>query len=66
MNNILTPAAPPAEEFRDAKAAVARLEELYTQATEFLCRHFVETMASGAPGARVRAFYPQVAFSTSS
>ncbi|WP_375229307.1 AMP nucleosidase [Roseobacter sp. S98] len=66
MNDILTPAALPAEEFRDAKAAVARLEELYTQATEFLCRHFVETMASGAPGARVRAFYPQVAFSTSS
>ncbi|WP_300033315.1 AMP nucleosidase [uncultured Roseobacter sp.] len=66
MTELLTPAAPAAEEFLDAKAAVARLEELYTQATEFLCSHFVSAMEKGAPETRVRAYYPQVAFSTSS
>ncbi|WP_299780386.1 AMP nucleosidase [uncultured Roseobacter sp.] len=65
MTDILTPDAPEAEEFLDAKAAVARLEELYTQATGFLCTHFVKAMADGAPDGRVRAFYPQVLFKTS-
>ncbi|MEM9636433.1 MAG: AMP nucleosidase [Pseudomonadota bacterium] len=65
MTDILTPDAPEAEEFLDAKAAVARLEELYTQATDFLCTHFVKAMAEGAPAGRIRAFYPQVLFKTS-
>ncbi|WP_227271186.1 AMP nucleosidase [Roseobacter weihaiensis] len=66
MTVILTPDAPAAEEFHDAAAAVARLEALYTQATGFLCDHFVKAMAEGAPDGRVRAFYPQVLFKTSS
>ncbi|WP_298969195.1 AMP nucleosidase [uncultured Roseobacter sp.] len=66
MTDILTPDAPAAEEFLDAKAAVARLEALYTQATEFLCSHFMKAMSDGAPAARIRAFYPEVLFKTSS
>jgi AMP nucleosidase len=66
MNDILTPEAPETEEFHDAAAAVARLEALYAQATGFLCDHFRRAMIEGAPEARVRAFYPQVLFETSS
>ncbi len=65
MTDILTPAAPAAEAFTDAKAAVARLEELYEQATEFLCAHFSKAMSAGAPEGRIRAFYPEVLFKTS-
>ncbi|WP_295313565.1 AMP nucleosidase [Roseobacter sp.] len=66
MSDILTPQSAAPEAFDDAKAAVARLEELYAQATEFLCEHFMEAMANGAPSGRVRAFYPQVSLTTSS
>lgn len=66
MTDILTPDAPATEEFHNAPAAVERLEALYTQATGFLCDHFVKSMAQGAPNGRVRAFYPQVLFKTSS
>ncbi len=66
MTDILTPNVPPPELFQDAAKAVARLEELYTQATKFLCDHFVEAIAHGAPALRIRAFYPQVMFETSS
>ncbi|ABG30304.1 AMP nucleosidase [Roseobacter denitrificans] len=66
MSAIITPDSPAAEVFHDAVAAVARLEELYTQATAFLCTHFAQAMRDGAPDCRVRAFYPQVEFETSS
>ncbi|MDW3223481.1 MAG: AMP nucleosidase [Paracoccaceae bacterium] len=66
MTNINTPNAPATEQFHDAKAAVARLEELYTQATQFLCKHFIEALSHGAPDERIRAFYPEVLFKTSS
>ncbi len=66
MNNILTPDAPETEAFHDAAAAVAHLEELYAQATNFLCTHFTHAMAKGAPASRVRAFYPQILLETSS
>ncbi|MBW4707050.1 AMP nucleosidase [Roseobacter sp. YSTF-M11] len=65
MTNIQTPDVPATEEFHDAKAAVARLEQLYAQATEFLCKHFITAMQDGAPASRVRAFYPEVLFKTS-
>ncbi|MCV3269832.1 AMP nucleosidase [Roseobacter sinensis] len=65
MTKILTPDARPAEDFMDAEAAVARLEELYAQATEFLCAHFSTAMSEGAPQSRIRAFYPEVMFKTS-
>ena len=66
MTDILTPQAPAPEFFDDAAKAVARLEELYAQATEFLCKHFSKALLDGAPEQRVRAFYPQVMFETSS
>lgn len=66
MTDTLTPDVPANEQFRDAEAAVARLEELYATATQFLCEHFSKAMAQGAPSGRVRAFYPQVLFETSS
>ncbi len=66
MSETITPDSPAAEVFHDAAAAVARLEELYTQATGFLCTHFAQAMREGAPACRVRAFYPQVEFETSS
>jgi AMP nucleosidase len=65
MTDMLTPDAPGPELFHDAKAAVARLEELYRQATGFLCTHFSKALSDGAPNARVRAYYPQVMFETS-
>jgi len=65
MSDILTPDAPAPELFDDAAAAVDRLELLYTQATDHLRAHFRRAMAEGAPAARVRAFYPQVLFETS-
>ena len=66
MTDILTPDTPQPELFHDAKAAVARLEELYTQATEFLCAEFSKALTDGAPSGRVRAYYPAILFETSS
>ena len=48
------------ESFTDAKAAVARLEELYAEATKFLVQHFSQTVTKGRPGMRIRAFYPEI------
>lgn len=66
MTDILTPDAQQPELFDNAEDAVARLQELYTQASGFLRTHFARAMAEGAPDCRVRAFYPQVLFETSS
>ena len=66
MKDILTPDAPQPELFDNADAAVARLEELYAQASGFLRTHFARAMTEGAPDSRVRAFYPEVLFETSS
>ncbi len=62
----LTPDLPAPETFTDAEAAVARLEQLYADATAFLREKFGETLASGRPGKRFRAFYPEIRFSTTS
>ena len=53
-----------AADFTDAGAAVERLEVLYRSATEGLCRRFAEVMRSGAPGHRIRAYYPEIRFTT--
>ncbi len=66
MTDILTPEAPQSALFDNADDAVDRLEELYAQASDFLRAHFARAMAEGAPDSRVRAFYPQVLFETSS
>ncbi|WP_171206530.1 AMP nucleosidase [Ruegeria sp. HKCCA0235A] len=65
MTTLLTPQAPAPEQFTDPAAAVARLEELYVQATDFLCDSFADAMENGAPAARFRAYYPEIRIKTS-
>jgi len=52
-------------EFHDAIAAVARLRDLYDDAVQFLSREFQHAMEHGAPEGRIRAFYPEIRFTTS-
>lgn len=66
MTIIRTPDASKPEQFTDPAAAVARLEELYEQATEFLCDGFADAIQNGAPNARIRAYYPEIRIQTSS
>ncbi len=63
---ILTPDTPHAEAFTDATAAVDRLTELYTAATTFLRERFTAAMEIAPEPSRIRAFYPEVRFTTSS
>ena len=62
----LTPDNPSAEAFTDATEAVDRLTELYSQAVDFLRTQFTTAMADTPPDNRIRAFYPEVRFTTSS
>ena len=55
-----------ARDFTDATAAVAWLEQLYTSATTALCARFAQVMQDGAPGHRIRAFYPEIRITTDS
>jgi AMP nucleosidase len=57
-------AAPQA--FTDAAEAVSRLEQLYSEATEFLSRHFSAAVTAGKPGRRIRAYYPEIRLTVSS
>ncbi|WP_299989320.1 AMP nucleosidase [uncultured Ruegeria sp.] len=66
MTTIRTPDVPNPEKFTDPQAAVARLEELYTQATKFLCDQFTIALKNGTPTERYRAFYPEIRIRTSS
>ncbi|MGB7317613.1 MAG: AMP nucleosidase [Planktotalea sp.] len=66
QTTIVTPEAPHPQAFRDPKAAVAQLIKLYEQATSFLCARFTQTMQSGHPGHRYRAFYPEIRITTTS
>jgi len=62
--NVLSPKYWPTEAFTDAKAAVARLEDIYRRNTSFLRERF-EAFAAGEPLAeRVRATYPFVRLTT--
>ncbi|AUH35211.1 AMP nucleosidase [Paracoccus tegillarcae] len=63
---VETPATASREQFTDPKAAVARLEEVYRDGTDFLSGHFVRTLAGEPPKARYRAYYPEVRLSTTS
>ncbi|SMH46985.1 AMP nucleosidase [Maritimibacter sp. HL-12] len=64
---IVTHDVPAPESFTDAFAAVARLEELYNAACDFLVRSFSEQATSAlAPDTRFRAFYPEVRLHTTS
>lgn len=63
---IRTPDVPAHESFMDAKSAVARLQTLYATAAKFLCDNFNEAITNGQPDARIRAFYPEIRFTTTS
>ena len=62
----LTPKERPHQSIKSAPEAVALLRRLYDEASDFLNEHFTAAMANGAPDGRVRAFYPEVRFTTSS
>lgn len=64
--SIVTPKSKHPEAFRDAKAAVAQLIELYDDATHFLCNAFNKAMKEGHPGHRYRAYYPEIRVTTTS
>ncbi|WP_370399548.1 AMP nucleosidase [Sulfitobacter sp. JB4-11] len=66
MTRIQTPDTPAAESFDDPTAAVDRLTALYSQATEFLRDAFAEALNDPPEDVRLRAFYPEVRFQTSS
>ena len=53
-------------EFHDAAAAVEQLKTLYREASEFLCTQFLSAMENGPPEGRIRAYYPEIRFTTSS
>ncbi len=63
---ILTPPHRDPESFTDARAAVARLLQLYTQATDFLFQHFSEVISGARPDVRYRAYYPEIRMTTQS
>ncbi len=66
MNDILTPDPVEPRDYSDAGEAVARLCELYAEATGFLTERFRAAMRDGAPAHRIRAYYPEVRITTSS
>ena len=64
--SVLMPAATAPQTFTDAAEAVARLEELYLEATSFLLTHFSAAVLGGKPHGRVRAFYPEIRLTVTS
>ncbi|MDQ7079647.1 MAG: AMP nucleosidase [Paracoccaceae bacterium] len=56
----------PALETLDPGAAVARLQELYEQATGYLMERFQQVLSGRSPTARYRAFYPEICITTTS
>ncbi|MDP5306524.1 AMP nucleosidase [Paracoccus spongiarum] len=63
---IETPEALAREQFTDARAAVARLRQLYDEATGFLLDRFSRLIEGGRPTARYRAFYPELRLTVTS
>ena len=66
MTDISTPASATRASFTDAASAVARLEELYSEATQFLVDGFRRAVTEGRPDLRVRAFYPEIRLTVTS
>ena len=62
---VVSPDVPDAEEFRDPTAAVARLQELYKIAVDFLTDTFAKNIIGTRPETRFRAFYPEIRIRTS-
>ena len=63
---LQTPEVPAPEGFSDARAAVDRLQQIYKIGTTFLCDQFRDTINGPNPGARFRAYYPEIRLITSS
>ena len=63
---IVTPDLPAHDRFDDAEAATDRLIEIYDTSTAFLRERFQDALATGMPGSRYRAFYPEIRFATTS
>ncbi|MDB6179380.1 AMP nucleosidase [Paracoccus sp. Z330] len=63
---VETPPIPAAEQFADPVAAVARLQQLYDEATQFLLHHFGRLIEGERPDARYRAFYPEIRLTVAS
>jgi AMP nucleosidase len=62
---VKTAPAPEERSFTDAGEAVAHLQTLYRQATDFLVDSFRTALGDGAPTARYRAYYPELRLTTS-
>jgi len=63
---IQTPDLPQAQDFTDSEAAVDRLIALYRGSVGFLSQRFVQTMTTGRPDTRFRAYYPEIRMVTTS
>ncbi len=63
---VLTPDHAAPQAFTNAADAVARLEELYAESTEFLSQHFSATVKTGKPNTRIRAYYPEIRLTVAS
>ena len=61
---VITPEPLQTQVYSNAGQAVAALQALYNQASQFLRAHFEAVMAGEAPQGRYRAFYPQVSITT--
>ena len=65
-STLQTPETTTHEIFTDPKAAVVRLQELYSAATTFLCEEFNAAITQGQPANRMRAYYPEIRLTTTS
>lgn len=63
---FLSPPAAAPVSFTDPVAAVAHLEKLYAQATQFLGKAFAAAVAQGKPKERLRAYYPEIRLTVTS
>ncbi len=63
---FLSPPVAAAVSFTDPVAAVAHLEKLYAQATQFLGKAFAAAVAQGKPKERLRAYYPEIRLTVTS
>ncbi len=66
LHSIETPEPAAPQTFSEPEAAVERLAMLYDEATSFLCTRFEGLLNGRNMPRRMRAFYPQVAITTSS
>ena len=63
---VFSPPATPPKSFREARAAVDFLRQLYEEATGFLRNSFDSALSAGKTDGRYRAYYPEIAFTTNS